>query len=186
MGLEFLFLLSLAVFLPLVSGAFAFVFWRKARAHRSVATTWARYAAATGARYEAPAGEWPSTSSPVVSGACAAGPFRLELLGTHGETRTQLTLRRDPVNLGELVLRPREGLVAERPAGFGASLNTFSFQRSFQAFALHPETELRYVRGAVELEWPGGEMSGARLDEAKALASDAAVSLCPTAKRTGT
>lgn len=185
MGLEFLFLLSLAVFLPVVSAAFAFAFWRKARAQRSVAATWARYAAGTGARYEAPAGEWPSVSSPVVMGTCAAGPFRLELLGTHGDTRTQLTLRREPVRLGEIVLRAREGLVTERPAGFGENLQTRNFQRQFQAFALHPDTELRYVRGAVELEWPGGEMSGARLEEAKALASDAALTLCPSAQRSG-
>lgn len=183
MGLEFLFLLSLAVFLPVVSAAFAFAFWRKARAQRTVAMHWERYAAASGARYEPPTGEWPTRSSPVVSGNGAAGPYRLELLGTHGDTRTLVTVRREPVSLGEFVWHARAGIHEERPAGFADPLRTPDVQRMFQAFALHPSTELRYVRGAVELEWPGGEMSGARLDEARALAGHAALTLCPATRR---
>lgn len=186
MGLEFLFLLSLAVFLPVVSASFAFVFWRKARTHRNVASAWAALAARTGARFEAPRGEWPSLSSPVVIGACEAGPYRLELLGTHGDTRTQLTVRREPLRLGELAMRPRTGLVEERPPGIGEPLRARDFERMFLAFALDPDTELRYVRGAVELEWPGGELSGARFEEAKALASEAALRLTASQRRTGT
>jgi hypothetical protein len=185
-GLEILFLLSVAIFLPFVSAGFALVFWLKRRHQSAVARAWATYAARTALAYAPPTAAWPAVASAVLSGIEAAGPFRIELLGTHGATRTLLTLRREPVRLGEATLSAEGQLVHDRPAGFGAALRDPSFLRAFRAFALDRRTELRYVRGAVELEWPGGEASAARLDEARRVASLAAFAITAQVERTGT
>lgn len=180
MGLEILFLISVAIFLPFVSAGFAIAFWLKRRHQSAVARAWAAYAAHSSLAYEPPSAPWPAVASAVIAGDEAAGPFRIELLGTHGATRTLLTLRREPVRLGEATLASDGSLVHERPAGFGASLHEAAFLRAFRAFALDRRTELRYVRGAVELEWPGGEASAARLDEARRVASLAAFAVTGT------
>jgi hypothetical protein len=185
-GLEILFLISVAIVLPFVSAGFALAFWLKRRRQVAVAQAWASYAARDALVYTPPCGTWPAVASAVIAGDEAAGPFRLELLGTHDATRTLLTLRREPVRLGEATLGAAGDLVHERPAGFGAVLRDPAFLRSFRAFALDRRTELRYVRGAVELEWPGAEASAARLDEARRVASLAAFAFTAPAERTGT
>ena len=186
MGLEILFLLSVAIFLPFVSAGFALAFWLKRRHQSAVAHAWAAYAARAGLDYAPPSAPWPAVASAVLSGDEAAGPFRIELLGTHGATRTLLTLRREPVRLGEATLSSEGHLVHERPPRFGAALRDPAFLRAFRSFALDRRTELRYVRGAVELEWPGGEGSAARLDEARRVASLAAFAITEQVERTGT
>ena len=181
MGLEVLFLLSVAVFLPFVCAGFAFTFWRKAAQQRGVAQAWRSYATRARLDFDPPTGAWPMVSSAVVRGESEAGPFRIELLGTHEQTRTLLTLRREPMRLGEFALDARGACVNERPAGFATPLATQGFVRLYRAFALEASTELRYVRGAIELEWPGGELSAARLDEARRVATQAALMLDATA-----
>jgi hypothetical protein len=185
-GLEILFLLSVAIFLPFVSAGFALSFWLKRRHQSDVARAWAAYAARAGLAYAPPSAAWPAVASAVISGDESAGPFRIELLGTHGATRTLLTLRREPVRLGEATVSADGNLVHERPVPFGAPLQNPAFLRAFRAFALDRRTELRYVRGAVELEWPGGEASAARLDEARRVASLAAFAVTAQVERTGT
>jgi hypothetical protein len=185
-GLEILFLLSVAIFLPFVSAGFALAFWLKRRHQGVVARAWASYAARRGLTYSATESAWPAVASAVVSGDEAAGPFRIELLGTHDATRTLLTLRREPPRLGEATLGAEGTVLHERPVGFGSALLDPAFLRSFRAFALDRRTVLRYARGAVELEWPGGELSAARLDEARRVASLAAFALTAQAARAGT
>lgn len=177
MGLEVLFLLSVAVFLPFVCAGFAFTFWRKAAQQRGVAQAWRSYAARARFDFDPPAGTWPMVSSAVVRGDTDAGPFRIELLGTHEQTRTLLTLRREPMRLGEFALDAGGACVHQRPTGFASPLASPGFLRVYRAFALERSTELRYLRGAIELEWPGGELSAARLDEARAVATQAALML---------
>ena len=87
--------------------------------------------------------------------------------------RTRLTVRPRGALLGTLAMVVEEhGVdfrVAERPAGFARRIVTDRVRRSLLGFRQRHELAIRYKRGAVVVEWPGGERNDARLDEARRL-----------------
>ncbi len=188
MGYDLLAAILFAALLPLVVIGFV-VFWimtSNDRAH--VASVWQRYASGRGLEFVAPEGVWPNRTSPVITWTTGAVAFRLEPLGREQHSRTRLTVRPDVKLLGKLSVAPRANVqgaappsdlddpvflasyrVVEQPAGLARRVLTEPVRRGLLGFRQGDSVTLGYRRGRAVLEWPGGELNDARLDEARRL-----------------
>ena len=73
----------------------------------------------------------------------------------------------DAAGAGDVELR-------ERPAGFTQRVVTEAVRRMLLGFRQRDRVTLRYRRGRITVEWPGGERNDARLDEARRLGEEMA------------
>jgi hypothetical protein len=62
----------------------------------------------------------------------------------------------------------------ERPAGFARRIVGQRVERALLALRQRDRVTLSYRRGRVTIEWPGGELNDARLDDARRLGEEVA------------
>jgi hypothetical protein len=171
-GYDLLAAVSFIVLTPVVIVAFVIFWFVNARDHEALAATWRSYARARGLDFEPPGGEWPNRTAPGITWTTEAATLRLTTIGREAKVRTRLVVRPRATLLGSLVWICEEGgsgaiRTAERPAGFGERIVPPDVRRALLALRQRDRVTLAYRKGRVVVEWPGGEQSEARLDEAR-------------------
>lgn len=178
-GYDLLAVLFCVLMTPFVVIGFA-VFWTvNARDHEEVASCWRSYAAKRGLRFDPPAGEWPNRTAAVITWREGDAELRLTTTGREANVRTRLTVRPRGALLGSLVWICEEGSAgrirtSERPAGLEQRVVGPRVKRSLLALRQRDRVTLAYRRGRVTIEWPGGELNDARLDDARRLGEEIA------------
>jgi hypothetical protein len=173
-GYDLLAALFFAAMTPVVVVGFI-VFWMvNANDHAELASAWRRYAASRGLRFVPPENDWPNRTSPSIAWRHDEAELRISAVGREARVRTRLTIRPRSKLLGTLhaISDPAEARgfrMREHPRGFGARILDDRVTRVFRGFRQHDRLVLTYRRGRVTFEWPGGELSDARLDEARQL-----------------
>jgi hypothetical protein len=144
---------------------------------------WAAYARAQGMELIVPEGEWPNRSVPRLVGA------GVEIVAVReGEALvTRVEMRPPETVLGRLLVTTegagtelprapieRQTMSAELyvfalPASFAERVLTEEVARALSAFRMGGWMRLEYEKGRIALEWRGGELNAARLDEARRL-----------------
>lgn len=197
MGYDLLAAVFFAMLVPAVLVGFVAYWFATARARVHTERTWEGYAQRHGLTFQPAEGEWPNRTSAVLQWTDDAGTsFRLEALGREARIRTRLTVHPKVALAGSLSVAPLHAVpeapapaglddaaflatyrVIERPAGFAERVLTAEVRRGLLGFHLGDTVTLGYRRGNAILEWPGGEMNDARLDQARALAAGVADAL---------
>ncbi len=195
MGYDLLAVLLLAALFPLVVLGFIGFWIMTSRDREVVADVWARYAARHELAYEPPVGAWPNRTAPVITWREGNVAYRLEPLGREAHSRTRLTIRPTVKLLGRVVVAPRADVsgpsraslddhvflasyrVTEQPVGLARRILTGPVRRALLGFRQADSVTLGYRRGAAFLEWPGGEVNDARLDEARGVGARIATAL---------
>jgi hypothetical protein len=181
-GYDLLAAIGFVVLTPMVVVGFV-IFWViNARDHEELARIWGRYAAARGLAFEGPAGEWPNRTSPALAWRHEGAELRLATVGREARVRTRLTVRPQSALLGTLVAisEPNDAgrfRSRERPRGFATRLMNDRVTRQLRGFQQRDRIVLSYRRGRVTVEWPGGELNDARLDEARRLGEELAAAI---------
>jgi len=171
-GYDLLAAVFFVVMTPVVLVAFV-IFWVvNARDHEELATSWRRYARARSLDFAAPEGAWPNRTAPAITWTSGDATLCLTTVGREAKVRTRLTVRPRATLLGSLVWICDEGAaarvrMAERPAGFAQRIVDQRVQRALLGLRQRDRVTLGYRRGRVVVEWPGGELNDARLDEAR-------------------
>lgn len=174
MGYDILVAVTFVVMTPVVIVGFI-VFWTvNARDHEELAALWQSYARTRGLGFGAPEGEWPNRSAPAVTWSNELAELRITSIGREANVHTRLVIRPRSTLLGTLAMVIGDGGAAdvdvrERPAGFAERLVTDDVRRMLLAFRQRDRVTVRYRRGRITVEWPGGERNDARLDEARRL-----------------
>lgn len=164
---------------PFVLVGFVLFWIVNARDHEELATLWRDFAKRRGLELDAPEGEWPNRTAPALSWTDEGTQFRLTTVGREARVRTRLSVRPRSALLGTFAMELAERgthatLRAERPARFSERIVTTGIMRALLGFKQHGSLVVRYRRGRVIVEWPGGERSDARLDEAMRLGTEIA------------
>lgn len=173
MGYDLLAAVFFIAMTPIVIVGFV-VFWiMNARDHEALARTWRSYAKQRDLGFLEPEGDWPNRTSPVLTWNEGATELRISAIGREADVRTRLTVRPRGALLGVLTMSaPEHGVdfhVRERPAGFSERIVTDRVRRALLGFRQRDKLVIRYKRGALVIDWPGGERNDARLDEARRL-----------------
>ena len=182
MGYDLLAAAFFVLMTPVVIAGFC-VFWIvNARDHEELASCWRSYARARGLDFVPPQGEWPNRTNPAVTWKTGDAELRLTTVGREAKVRTRLTVRPRAALLGSLVwvcddASPGRVRLRERPAGFARRIVGERVQRALFALRQRDRVTLSYRRGRVTIEWPGGELNDARLDDARRLGEEAARSV---------
>ncbi|CAN5921298.1 hypothetical protein BH11MYX4_BH11MYX4_29870 [soil metagenome] len=182
MGYDLLAAVFFVLLTPVVLVAFV-IFWVvNARDHEELASAWRRYARTRGLDFVAPDGEWPNRSAPAITWTSDDATLRLTTVGREAKVRTRLTVRPRATLLGSLVWICEDGAAArirraERPAGFAQRIVGERVQRALLALRQRDRVTLCCRRGRVTVEWPGGELNDARLDEARRVGEEIARSV---------
>ena len=182
MGYDLLAAVFFVLMTPVVLVAFV-IFWVvNARDHEELASGWRRYARARGLEFVAPDGEWPNRTAPAITWTSGDASLRLTTIGREATVRTRLTVRPRATLLGSLVWICQDGAApqirtAERPAGFAQRVVGPRVERALLALRQRDRVALSYRRGRVIVEWPGGELNDARLDEARRVGEEIARSI---------
>ena len=158
---------------PVVIAGFI-VFWIvNARDHEELAAIWRVYARKRGLELVPPEGEWPNRTAPVLLWSDELAELRITTVGKEAAVRTRLVIRPRSTLLGTLALVVAEAgadaELRERPAGFRHRIVTDDVRRMLLGFRQRDRVIVRYRRGRIIVEWPGGERNDARLDEARRL-----------------
>lgn len=153
------------------------VFWiLNARDHEELAQAWRTYARRRGLEFVEPEGEWPNRTSPAILWSEGGANVRLTAIGREARVRTRLVVRPRSALLGMAVLSLDESGARvherEHPAGFAKRISNATVVRSLHALHQRDRITLAYRRGRVTLEWPGGEQSDSRLDDARSIAAE--------------
>lgn len=179
MGHELLAALFFFLLMPVVVIGFV-VFWTvNARDQEEVASCWRGYAAKRGLRFVAPEGEWPNRTPAAITWREGDAEVRLTTIGREASVRTRLTVRPRAVLLGTVVWICDEGSAgrfqtSERPAGLAERVISARVKRLLLALRQRDRVTLAYRRGRVTIEWPGGELNDARLDDARRVSEELA------------
>jgi hypothetical protein len=164
---------------PLVIVGFV-VFWAvNASDHEALARSWSAYARQRGLDLTPPEGEWPNRSAPAIAWSDEQAEMKITTVGREATVRTRLTVRPRSTLLGTLAFELAEHGVTparlkERPARFAERILSERVMRMLLGFRQHHRLVVTYRRGRVVIEWPGGERSYARLDEARRLGAEIA------------
>ena len=178
-GYDLLAAIFFVLMTPVVIAGFC-VFWLvNARDHEQIAQCWRTYARSRGFDFVPPDGEWPNRTSAAVVWKSGDAELRLTTVGREARVRTRLTVKPRATLLGSLFWVCDEasaGFVRlqERPAGLAARIVRQRVQRALLALRQRDRVTLRYRRGRITIEWPGGELNDARLDDARRLGEEAA------------
>ena len=174
MGYDLLVAVTFVVMTPVVIVGFI-VFWTvNARDHEDLAALWRGYARKRGLDFVEPEGDWPNRSAPAITWSDDLAELRITAIGSEARVRTRLVIRPRSTLLGTLTMAvdaPGAGDVElrERPAGFAQRIVTSDVRRLLLGFRQRDRLIVRYRRGRISVEWPGGERNDARLDEARRL-----------------
>lgn len=170
-------LLGAALFMlltPVVIVGFVAYWVVAARDRAELEVRWRAYAAARALEYVAASGEWPNRTSPAIRWTCDPAELWLTTRGREAKRRTRLAVRPRGALLGSLVATtegaaPGTLRTRERPAKFSDRLLPQEVTRRLLGFAQGERVTISYLRGRLSIEWPGGELNDARLDEARRL-----------------
>jgi hypothetical protein len=173
-GYDLLVAVTFVVMTPVVIAGFI-VFWIvNARDHEELAAIWRGYAKKRGLDLVEPQGEWPNRTAPAITWSDELAEARITTVGREATVRTRLVIRPRSTLLGTLAMMVPEAGAAdvdlrERPAGFRHRIVTDNVRRMLLGFRQRDRVTVRYRRGRITVEWPGGERNDARLDEARRL-----------------
>jgi hypothetical protein len=164
---------------PFVIAGFC-VFWVvNARDHEELASCWKAYARTRSLEFIAPRGEWPNRSAAAIAWESGEAELRLTTIGREAKVRTRLTVKPRATLLGSLVWICDESFedrvrLQERPEGFARRIVGQRVERALLSLRQRDRVTLSYRRGRITVEWPGGERSDARLDDARRLGEEVA------------
>jgi hypothetical protein len=164
---------------PVVISGFC-VFWIvNARDHEALASTWQAYARTRGLDFVSPEGEWPNRTAAAIAWKSTEAELRLTTVGREAKVRTRLTVKPRATLLGSVVWICDEAAAGriqtrERPAGFARRVVGPRVQRALLGLRQRDRVTFSYRRGRIVIEWPGGELNDARLDEARRLGDEVA------------
>lgn len=179
MGYDLLVAVTFVILTPVVIAGFV-VFWIvNARDHEELAAFWRGYAKKSGLDFVEPGGDWPNRSAPAITWSDELAELRITAIGREASVRTRLVVRPRSTLLGALSMvvdgaGPGDVELRERPAGFGQRIVTEDMQRLLLGFRQRDRVTVRYRRGRITVEWPGGERNDARLDAARRLGEEMA------------
>jgi len=167
---------------PIVIAGFCAFWVVNARDHEAIAACWQIYARARGFGFVAPEGEWPNRTPAAISWTSDDATLRLTTVGREAKVRTRLVVKPDATLLGTLVWIGDEAgaggvRTSERPAGFAQRILSPRVERALLALRQRDRVTLRYRRGRITIEWPGGELNDARLDSARRLGEEVAAGI---------
>jgi len=151
------------------------VFWAvNARDHEELASVWRGYAKSRALDFIEPEGDWPNRTAPSIMWSTDVADLRITTVGREASVRTRLVIRPRSTLLGTLAMSIAAGGAGEierreRPAGFSQRIVTGDVRRMLLGFRQRERLIVRYKRGRITVEWPGGERNDARLDEARRL-----------------
>lgn len=179
MGYDLVAAILFAAITPLVIAGFVVFWFVNASDHEELARQWQKYATSRGLELLAPDGEWPNRSAPVLSWSEERAELRITTIGREASVRTRLSVRPRGSLLGTFAMvLEAHGVTpiikSQRPARFGERILTERVLRMLLGFRQHDRLVVAYRRGRVVVEWPGGERSDCRLDEARALGAELA------------
>lgn len=180
MGYDLLAVAFMVAITPFVVIGFI-LFWAvNARDHEELASAWRAYAKKRHLDFEAPEGEWPNRTAPAMAWTDGNAALRIGAVGREANVRTRLVVRPRSTLLGKLeVALDRSGIgpdleLREHPPGFGQRILSDDVKRALHSLRQRDRVTLSYRRGRVVVEWPGGERSDARLDEARRVGAEIA------------
>jgi hypothetical protein len=167
---------------PVVIAGFCAFWVVNARDHEALASCWQAYARARALTFVAPEGEWPNRTSAAIAWTSEGATLRLTTIGREAKVRTRLTVKPDATLLGTLLWICDEASAgrirtSERPAGFAQRIVSPRVERALLALRQRDRVTLRYRRGRITIEWPGGELNDARLDAARRLGEEVATAV---------
>jgi hypothetical protein len=173
-GYDLLVAVTFVVMTPVVVMGFILFWVVNARDHEELATLWRGYAKKRGLDFVAPEGEWPNRSAPELTWSDALAELTITAIGKEARVRTRLVIRPRSALLGTLTMAVDSAGAGEleqreRPAGFARRIVTADVRRLLLGFRQRDRLVVRYRRGLITVEWPGGERNDARLDEARRL-----------------
>ena len=179
MGYDLVAALLFMAITPLVIAGFVMFWVVNASDQEELARVWASFAGARGLALSAPEGEWPNRTAPAIVWTEERAELRITTVGREAQVRTRLTVRPRGPLLGTLAMElghhgTAPALLTDRPARFGERILTERVMRMLLGFRQHQRLVVTYRRGRVVVEWPGGEMNDARLDEARRLGAEIA------------
>ena len=151
------------------------VFWAvNARDHEELASVWRGYAKKRELDFIEPEGDWPNRSAPSIMWSSDVADLRITSVGREASVHTRLVIRPRATLLGTLAMSIAAGGAGEierreRPAGLAQRIVTDGVRRMLLGFRQRDRVTVRYKRGRITVEWPGGERNDARLDEARRL-----------------
>lgn len=173
-GYDLLVAIAVVVLSPLVAVGFI-VFWAmNAHDHEELASVWRGYAKKRGLDFIEPEGDWPNRTAPSIMWTSDVATLRITSVGREATVRTRLVVRPRGTLLGTLAMSIAAGGAGEverreRPAGFAQRVVTEDVRRMLLGFRQRDRVTVRYKRGRITVEWPGGERNDARIDEARRL-----------------
>lgn len=193
MGPELLGFFLVLVALPVVSVGFALHYRGRVLTKARFEEVWEGLARARGYTYVPSSGAWPNlTSARVEWDGVDGARYTLEAVLREGAVCTRLSARPAALLLGHVLVSTSDTnrsllatstndapfdaifFVRERPRGFAARIVSSDVRLALLAFRMGRYAALRYRRGDLSLVWEEGEMSLARIDEARALLGVAA------------
>jgi hypothetical protein len=181
-GYDILVAITFVVMTPVVIVGFI-VFWTvNARDHEELAALWRGYAKRRGLDFVEPEGAWPNRSAPAVTWSDELAELRITAIGREARVRTRLVIRPRSTLLGTMAMTvdaagAGDVELRERPAGFAQRIVDADVRRMLLGFRQRDRVVVRYRRGRIIVEWPGGERNDARLDEARRLGEQIARSV---------
>jgi len=173
-GYDLLVAVTFVILTPVVIVGFI-VFWAvNARDHEELASVWRGYARRRALDFIEPEGDWPNRTAPSITWSSDVATLRITAVGREASVRTRLVVRPRGTLLGTLAMSIASGGAGEierreRPAGFAQRIVTDDVRRMLLGFRQRDRVTVRYKRGRITVEWPGGERNDARLDEARRL-----------------
>jgi hypothetical protein len=166
---------------PFVLAGFVLFWVVNARDHEELASLWRAFARRRGLELIEPEGDWPNRTSPELrwTDAASGARFRITTSGREARVCTRLVVRPRSALLGTFAMQiggagARPVIASERPARFSDRIVTAQVMRTLLGFRQHDRVVVTYRRGRVVVEWPGGESSDARLEEAMRLGAEIA------------
>ncbi len=179
MGYDLLVVVTIVVMTPVVIAGFILFWTVNARDHEDLAAQWRGYANKRGLDFVEPEGSWPNRTAPAITWSDDLAQLRITSVGREARVRTRLVVRPRGTLLGTLTVAiDAHGAgdleLRERPAGFAQRIVTDRVRRTLLGFRQRERVVVRYRRGRITVEWPGGERNDARLDEARKLGEELA------------
>ena len=172
MGYDLLVAIFFIALTPIVIAGFVLFWTINARDHDELAACWRSYAKQRSFDFVEPAGEWPNRTSPSIvwRDEERGAELRITSIGREAKVRTRLTVHPKSTLLGMMAVSISEGgdlHVRQQPSSFAARILTDEVKRMLLGFRQRQRVTIGYRRGRLTIEWPGGELNDARLDEAR-------------------
>jgi hypothetical protein len=173
-GYDILVAATLVVVTPMVFAGFVLFWIVNARDHEELAALWRGYARKRGLAFVEPEGAWPNRTAPAIAWSNDLAELSITSVGREATVHTRLVIRPRGTLLGTLamvvdVAGAADVGMSERPVGFARRIVSDDVRRMLLGFRQRDRVTVRYRRGRIIVEWPGGERNDARLDEARRL-----------------